>query len=71
MLPIDSTKTRQGETYGQETRILPWVPITKAQSELFVSWTTRGAWIGIILMVVGWATIRFIGPAFGWWQVVF
>ncbi|MEH2275804.1 MAG: DUF2839 domain-containing protein [Nostoc sp.] len=64
-------KTRQGETYGQETRILRWVPITKAQSELFVSWTTRGAWIGIILMVVGWATIRFIGPAFGWWQVVF
>ncbi|MEH2302660.1 MAG: DUF2839 domain-containing protein [Nostoc sp.] len=64
-------KTTQGETYGQETRILPWVPITKAQSELFVRWTTRGAWIGIILMAVGWATIRFIGPAFGWWQVVF
>ncbi|MEH2106684.1 DUF2839 domain-containing protein [Nostoc sp.] len=60
-----------GETYSQETRILSWVPITKTQAELFVSWTTRGAWIGIGLMVVGWATIRFIGPAFGWWQVVF
>ncbi|MEH2156221.1 DUF2839 domain-containing protein [Nostoc sp.] len=59
-----------GETYSQETRILSWVPITKTQAELFVSWTTRGAWIGIGLMVVGWATIRFIGPAFGWWQVV-
>ncbi|MEH2236956.1 DUF2839 domain-containing protein [Nostoc sp.] len=64
-------KTTQGETYGQETRILPWLPITKTQSEQFVAWTTRGAWIGIILMVVGWATIRFIGPAFGWWQVVY
>ncbi|MHC5735891.1 DUF2839 domain-containing protein [Nostoc sp.] len=60
-----------GETYSQETRILSWVPITKTQAELFVSWTTRGAWIGIGLMFVGWATIRFIGPAFGWWQVVF
>ncbi len=63
-------KTTLGETYGQETRILSWVPITKTQGEQFVTWTTRGAWIGIGLMVVGWATIRFIGPAFGWWQVV-
>ncbi|MEH2123900.1 DUF2839 domain-containing protein [Nostoc sp.] len=69
--PIDSTKTTLGETYGQETRILSWVPITKTQGEQFVTWTTRGAWIGIGLMVVGWATIRFIGPAFGWWQVVY
>lgn len=68
--PIDSTKTTLGENYGQDTRILPWVPITKAQAELFVSWTTRGAWIGIGAMVVAWVTIRFIGPAFGWWQVV-
>ncbi|MDZ7969266.1 MULTISPECIES: DUF2839 domain-containing protein [unclassified Nostoc] len=64
-------KTTLGKTYGQETRILPWVPITKTQGEQFVTWTTRGAWIGIGLMIVGWLTIRFIGPAFGWWQVVY
>ena len=63
-------KTALGEKYGQETRILPWIPITKTQSEKFVQWTTRGAWIGIVLTVIGWITIRFIGPAFGWWQVV-
>jgi hypothetical protein len=62
-------KSTLGEQYGQETRILPWVPITKAQSELFMKITTRGAWIGIGTMVVLWLTIRFIGPAFGWWQV--
>jgi hypothetical protein len=64
-------KTALGEEYGQDTRILPWIPITKSQAEQFVSLTTRGAWIGIGLMVVAWITIRFIGPAFGWWQVVF
>lgn len=64
-------KTTLGEQYGQDTaRILPWVPITKTQAELFVSWSTRGAWIGIFAMVAAWLTIRFIGPAFGWWQVV-
>ncbi|WP_341524922.1 DUF2839 domain-containing protein [Nostoc sp. UHCC 0302] len=62
-------KTKLGEKYGQETRVLPWVPITKNQGEQFVTWTTRGAWIGIGIMVVGWVTIRFIGPAFGWWEV--
>jgi Protein of unknown function (DUF2839) len=63
-------KTGLGEKYGQEERILPWVPITKGQSEQFVDITTRGAWIGIGAMVAVWVTIRFIGPAFGWWQVV-
>ncbi|NET02258.1 MAG: DUF2839 domain-containing protein [Sphaerospermopsis sp. SIO1G2] len=62
-------KTQMGENYGQETRILPWVPITKSQAELFVSLTTRGAWIGIGVMVTLWITVRFIGPAFGWWEL--
>jgi Protein of unknown function (DUF2839) len=64
-------KNTVGENYGQDTRILSWVPISKSQAEKFVSWTTRGAWIGIGAMVVAWLTIRFIGPAFGWWDVVF
>jgi hypothetical protein len=65
-------KEALGEKYGQsqQERIMPWVPITKSQAELFVKWTTRGAWIGIGIMVAAWVTIRFIGPAFGWWQVV-
>jgi hypothetical protein len=58
-----------GEKYGQEDTILPWLPITKSQSEQFVKWTTKGAWIGIGLMITLWLTVRFIGPAFGWWKV--
>jgi hypothetical protein len=63
-------KSQLSEPTNQETRILPWIPITKTQAELFVTWTTRGAWVGIGLMVFIWITIRFIGPAFGLWQVV-
>ena len=58
-----------GENYGKEERILPWLPITKSQSQQFVDWTSRGAWLGIGVLVATWVTIRFIGPAFGWWHV--
>ncbi|HEY9729643.1 MAG TPA: DUF2839 domain-containing protein [Chroococcales cyanobacterium] len=62
-------KVALGEKYGQEERILPWIPISKGQSEQFLKWTTKGTWIGIGFLVVYWITIRFIGPTFGLWQV--
>lgn len=62
-------KTILGDDYGKEDTILPWLPITKSQSEQFVRWTTRGSWIGITILVTAWLTIRFIGPAFGWWTL--
>ena len=62
-------KAALGENYGKEETILPWLPITKTQAQQFVTWTTRGAWIGIGLMIALWFTVRFIGPAFGWWEV--
>lgn len=63
-------KEALGEKYGQEKNILPWVPITKTQADQFMKITTRGAWIGIGLLVLSWITIRFLGPAFGWWDVI-
>ncbi|MDJ0575088.1 MAG: DUF2839 domain-containing protein [Xenococcaceae cyanobacterium MO_234.B1] len=62
-------KSALGEKYGQESRILPGIPITKSQAEQFVKLTSRGAWIGIGIMITAWFTVRFIGPAFGWWEV--
>ncbi|MEG3988561.1 DUF2839 domain-containing protein [Microcoleus sp. S28C3] len=58
-----------GDEYGKEERILPWLPITKTQSEDFVKWTSRGSWMGISLLVAWWIVVRFVGPAAGWWQV--
>jgi Protein of unknown function (DUF2839) len=62
-------KTILGDQYGQEEKIVSWLPVTKTQSEEFVKITTTGAWVGIGGMVVLWATIRFIGPFFGWWTL--
>ena len=58
-----------GDEYGKEERIVPWLPITKTQSEDFVKWTSRGSWIGISILVAWWIVVRFVGPAAGWWVV--
>lgn len=60
-------KEALGEKYGQEPYILPWLPITKRQSEQFLKWSSRGAWAGIVALVVIWISVVFIGPSFGWW----
>ncbi len=70
---MGDSKRRQeklGDDYGKESPILPWLPITKRQGEQFVQWTTTGAWLGIGGMIVLWVTVRFIGPGFGWWDVL-
>ncbi|MBL1175478.1 DUF2839 domain-containing protein [Pantanalinema sp. GBBB05] len=67
----DSKRRKEtlGEKYGQETTIVPWLPLTKSQAQQFVQWTTRGAWIGIGLLVAWWVTVRLIGPGLGWWEL--
>jgi hypothetical protein len=62
-------KSALGEKYGQEANILPWLPITKSQAQQAYQVTTRGAWIGIGTLGAAWVVIRFVGPAFGWWNV--
>ncbi len=62
-------KDSLGEKYGQEANAFTWLPITKSQAEKLVKWSNRGAWIGIGLLVASWVTVRFVGPAFGLWQV--
>jgi hypothetical protein len=67
----DSKRRKEtlGEKYGQEANIFPWLPLTKVQAQQFVQWTTRGAWIGIGLLVAWWVIVRLIGPGLGWWEL--
>lgn len=62
-------KATLGDKYGQEDRIVSWLPLTSSQADQFVKLTTRGAWVGIFLLIFSWLTVRFIGPALGWWEV--
>ncbi len=69
---MGESKRRQealGQEYGKEERFISWLPLSKSQAEKAYQLTTRGAWIGIFLLVGVWVTIRFIGPSFGWWNV--
>jgi hypothetical protein len=50
-------------------RIVVWLPFTQNQARDFVSLTSKGAWVGIGAMALLWITVRFIGPAAGWWQL--
>lgn len=50
-------------------RISPWLPLNRRQADQFVNLTTRGAWIGIAALAIFWITVRFIGPAAGWWTL--
>ncbi|OKH19535.1 DUF2839 domain-containing protein [[Limnothrix rosea] IAM M-220] len=62
-------KKNLGDNYGKEERLYPWLPLTKTQVEQAYNLTTKGAWIGIGIMVAVWVTVRIIGPGFGWWVV--
>ncbi len=63
-------KESLGEKYGQEEPIVPWLPLTKSQAGNIQKILTRSTWAGIVLLVVIWITVRFIGPGLGWWQIL-
>ena len=47
----------------------PWWSFDRQKADRFVSLTTRGAWVGIGALALLWVTVRFIGPAAGWWTL--
>jgi hypothetical protein len=50
-------------------RLADLLPLNRSQADRFVAITTKGAWIGIGALVIFWLTVRFIGPAAGWWTL--
>jgi hypothetical protein len=60
-------RKQTGDIPTNSDRIVPWLALTKKQSQDFVIWSTRGAWYGIGGLALLWLTVRFIGPAAGWW----
>tara|TARA_Y100001947_G_scaffold92989_1_gene79306 strand:- start:137 stop:382 length:246 start_codon:yes stop_codon:yes gene_type:complete len=48
-------------------RIIKWLPFTENQKNYFIKLSIRAGWFGIALLILLWITVRFIGPAAGWW----
>ncbi len=65
-LPPKSVKKAKVDS---SPRLVAWLPLTRNQADQFVQVSTKGAWIGIGALVVFWITVRFIGPAAGWWAL--
>ena len=65
------TKASGGRAKAADTspRLVSWLPLTRDQANRFVSLTTRGAWVGIAALILFWVTVRFLGPALGWWTL--
>ena len=60
----------KGQAPGNSSpRLVDWLPLTRDQADRFVSLSTRGAWVGIAALVLFWVTVRFLGPALGWWTL--
>lgn len=67
--PRQSRPAERSKPADTSPRIVNWLPLTRGQADRFVQITSRGAWIGIGSLVVFWVTVRFIGPAAGWWTL--
>lgn len=68
-LPPRQIKKPQERVTDTSPRLVSWLPLSRNQADRFVAMTTRGAWIGIAALVLFWVTVRFIGPAAGWWTL--
>ena len=64
-----TTNGRSKGSAAASPRLVSWLPLTREQADRFVSLSTRGAWVGIAALVLFWVTVRFLGPAFGWWTL--
>ena len=64
-----ASASRGKAAVSSSPRLVDWLPLTREQADRFVSITTRGAWVGIAALVLFWVTVRFLGPAFGWWTL--
>jgi fatty acid desaturase len=68
-LPPRQPRTSPPGQTDTSPRLAPWLPLTRNQADRFVAITSRGAWVGIAALVIFWVTVRFIGPAAGWWTL--
>ncbi len=68
-LPPKVIKSSRPKPADTSPLIVSWLPLSRNQADQFVTLTTKAAWVGIAALVLFWVTVRFIGPAAGWWAL--
>ncbi len=66
-LGLPSSNTYKKVDINNSPRLIEWIPITVKQKDQFIKLSIRTGWVGIILLILLWIVVRFIGPAAGWW----
>tara|TARA_Y100001978_G_C23287273_1_gene243119 strand:- start:211 stop:456 length:246 start_codon:yes stop_codon:yes gene_type:complete len=66
-LGLSPTNTYKKVDIDNSPRIIDWLPITVNQKDQFIKLSIRAGWVGIVLLILLWVIVRFIGPAAGWW----
>ena len=66
-LPPKNSKRVKASNFDSSPKLVEWLLITQNQKDYFIKMSIRGSWIGIVLLVLLWIVVRFIGPTAGWW----
>ena len=66
-LGLSRREVTQKKDIDNSPRIINWLPITEKQKNYFIKLSIRASWLGIAMLILLWITVRFIGPAAGWW----
>jgi len=66
-LGLSNRKVYKKVEIDNSPRLIQWLPITVNQKDKFIKLSIRAGWIGILLLILLWVVVRFIGPAAGWW----
>ena len=66
-LGLPPREVDQKKEIDDSPKIINWLPFTERQKNYFIKLSIRAGWFGIALLILLWITVRFIGPAAGWW----
>ena len=53
----------------ESPKLFGWMPLTINQRDKLIKLSIKSSWFGIGGLVILWITVRFIGPAAGWWTL--
>ena len=68
-LGLPPKKYKNKAKFDDSPRLFEWLPFTINQRDRLIKLSIKASWFGIGGLVILWVTVRFIGPAAGWWTL--